>query len=570
MRRILLALTLGISTVMTLPASTPAHAAGPAYKVLVFSKTAGFRHDSIPAAVQAIRDLGAANDFTVDATEDDTKFTAANLAGYKAVVFALTTGDVLNDTEQAAFEGYIRHGGGFVGIHAAADTEYDWPFYGGLVGAWFKSHPAIQQAKVVAEDRAHPSTAHLASTPWTRTDEWYNYRSNPRNVAHVLASLDESSYDPGADRMGDHPITWCQGFQGGRSWYTGMGHTKESYADPAFRTMILGGIRYAAGAAKADCRPETGYTPLYNGALTGWTQAGPGGFTNTDATLGTQGGMGLLWHSAKQFTNHYSLKVDWKMQGDDNSGVFVGFPDPGGDPWTAVNKGYEIQIDATDSPDHTTGSIYGFQAPDTKARDAALNPPGSWNTYEIVVDAPRIQVYLNGVKINDFVSKDPNRLAGGYVGLQNHSDADHVSFRNVRIKQLTADTTIQAENWSSQSGVAAYHHDEAHGGTVLGFVDPGDWAAYDNVKLDGVGRFSARVASGGPGGGIQVRADSPTGPLLGSVAVPNTGGWVNYTDVSTTLKPISGTHRLYLVFTGSGGGLLDVDDFTLAHTTTTG
>jgi type 1 glutamine amidotransferase len=235
-------------------AGEPAHHS--AFKVLVFSKTGAYRHESIPTAVQAIKDLGAANGFTVDATEDDTVFTPANLANYQAVVFALTSGDVLNDTEKAAFEDYIRTGGGYAGIHSASDTEFNWPFYGQVVGAYFKSHPHGQyQARVIVEDRDNPSTAHLPAT-WSRLDEWYNFRTDPRSTVHVLASVDESSYDPGPDRMGDHPITWCEEVQGGRSWYTAMGHGKESYADPAFRTMLLGGIRVAAGAAQADCSPS--------------------------------------------------------------------------------------------------------------------------------------------------------------------------------------------------------------------------------------------------------------------------------------------------------------------------
>ncbi|TYB42105.1 ThuA domain-containing protein, partial [Microbispora tritici] len=120
---------------------TAVYAADPAYKVLVFSKTAAFRHDSIPAGVQAIRDLGAANNFTVDATEDANAFTSGNLAQYKAVVFLSTTGDVLNATQQTAFQSYVDGGGGYVGVHSAADTEYDWPYYGQLVGAWFNNHP---------------------------------------------------------------------------------------------------------------------------------------------------------------------------------------------------------------------------------------------------------------------------------------------------------------------------------------------------------------------------------------------------------------------------------------------
>ena len=170
----------------------------------------------------------------MDATEDSGAFTAANLAQYQVVIFLSTTGEVLSPDEQAAFEGYIRAGGGFVGIHAAADTEYAWPWYGGLVGAYFLSHPANQNVSVKVEDPAHPSTDGLPAR-WSRFDELYNYQTNPRGTAHVLASLDETTYAPGAGAMGhDHPIAWCQDYDGGRSWYTGMGHTIESYAEPQF------------------------------------------------------------------------------------------------------------------------------------------------------------------------------------------------------------------------------------------------------------------------------------------------------------------------------------------------
>jgi cytochrome c len=163
------------------------------------------------------------------------------------VVFLSTTGDILNATQKAAFERYIRSGGGFVGIHSASDTEYQWGWYGRLVGAYFASHPQIQQATIHIEDPAHPSTKDLP-TVWQRTDEWYNFRSNPRGKVHVLATLDEATYSGG--KMGaDHPIAWCQAIDGGRSWYTAMGHTVESYAEPLFRLHLLGGIESAAGVA---------------------------------------------------------------------------------------------------------------------------------------------------------------------------------------------------------------------------------------------------------------------------------------------------------------------------------
>ncbi|GMA33217.1 ThuA domain-containing protein [Litorihabitans aurantiacus] len=223
------------------------------FSVLVFSKTAGFRHSSIPAGIAAIEQLGEENNFAVDATEDAAAFTEENLAGYDAVVWLSTTGDVLNADQQAAFESYIQGGGGYAGVHAASDTEYDWPWYGELVGAYFAGHPQNQDATIKVEDHAHDSTAHLPDE-WERYDEWYNFRSNPRDTVHVLASLDETTYQAGASAMGiDHPIAWCQAFDGGRSWYTGGGHTEESFSEPDFVRHLLGGIQTAAGAVESDC-----------------------------------------------------------------------------------------------------------------------------------------------------------------------------------------------------------------------------------------------------------------------------------------------------------------------------
>lgn len=194
----------------------------------------------------------------------------------------------------------------------------------------------------------------------------------------------------------------------------------------------------AASSACTPTRPETGYQSLFNGteaSTTHWSQAGPGGFAYDDCVLNSQGGLGLYWFDKK--FREYSLKLDWKLAGDDNSGVFVGFPNPGDDPWVAVNEGYEVQIDATDDADSTTGAIYNFQAPDAAARDAALNPPGEWNTFEIVVRGQTITVFLNDVKINEFVNEDPNRdLTCGYVGIQNHGADDDVAFRDIRIRRL--------------------------------------------------------------------------------------------------------------------------------------
>lgn len=245
-----LAIPLGAAVVPHVPAA--AHEGEP-FDVLVFSKTAGFRHGSIPAGVAAIGALGAEHNFEVDTTEDAAQFTDAVLAQYDVVVWLNTTGDVLDDAQQGAFERYIRAGGGYVGVHSASDTEYGWSWYGDLVGAYFNNHPANQTAMVKVEDPAHPSTGHLGSV-WERFDEWYNFQTNPRGDVHVLLSLDESSYDPGAGAMGvEHPIAWCQDFDGGRSWYTALGHTNESYGEPAFLEHLVGGIETAAGVVDADC-----------------------------------------------------------------------------------------------------------------------------------------------------------------------------------------------------------------------------------------------------------------------------------------------------------------------------
>jgi cytochrome c len=223
------------------------------FDALVFSKTAGFRHGSIEAGVAAITQLGEEHGFTVTATEDAGAFTDENLAQYEVVVFLSTTGDVLGEDQQAAFERYIQGGGGYAGIHAASDTEYDWPWYGDLVGAYFDSHPQNQDATIKVEDHVHESTAHLPQR-WDRHDEWYNFRSNPRDEVHVLASLDETTYDAGGGAMGaEHPIAWCQVYDGGRSWYTGGGHTDESFAEPEFLQHLLGGLQTAAGVVDSDC-----------------------------------------------------------------------------------------------------------------------------------------------------------------------------------------------------------------------------------------------------------------------------------------------------------------------------
>lgn len=220
-----------------------------AKRVLVFSKTNGFHHSSIPNGKEAIQKLGKENGFAVDLTEDSLLFTEDNLKKYAAVIFLNTTGNILDYKEEAAFERFIQAGGGFVGIHSATDTEYDWIWYSKLVGGNFQRHPKPQNAKLNVIDKNHPSTKHLPDV-WERFDEWYDFKNLNKDV-HVLIKIDEKSYEDG--RMGDdHPMAWYHDYDGGRAFYTELGHTEESYKDSTYLKHILGGIEYAIGDNKKD------------------------------------------------------------------------------------------------------------------------------------------------------------------------------------------------------------------------------------------------------------------------------------------------------------------------------
>ncbi len=223
----------------------------PAYKVLVFSATAGYRHASITNGIAAIQMLGSNNNFSVDTTEDPSQFTDAHLSQYQAIIFLNTTGDVLtNSLQMAALQHFIEGGGGWVGIHSATDTLHNWTWYGGLAGTYYASPSAVQPAVLKVADRVDPSTSMLPKR-WVRIDEWCNFQTNPRGSVHVLATIDETTYTGGANGF-DHPIAWNQNYDGGRAWYTAGGHTPETFDEPLFQAHLLGGIQFAAGIKPAD------------------------------------------------------------------------------------------------------------------------------------------------------------------------------------------------------------------------------------------------------------------------------------------------------------------------------
>ncbi|MEL7162346.1 MAG: ThuA domain-containing protein, partial [Bacteroidota bacterium] len=216
--------------------------------VLVFSKTGGFRHASIEDGKKMFLQLGKEKGFRVDTTEDATVFTEDNLQQYNLVVFLSTTGDILNGEQQQELRRFMQAGGNWVGIHAAADTEYGWPWYNELVGAYFLSHPKHQDATMHVLDPNHQATAHLNET-WTRYDEWYDYKSIKEEITPILR-VDENTYEGG--KNGDfHPISWYRTVENGRSFYTGLGHTPESYTDPDFISHVWGGMEWAWGEYKA-------------------------------------------------------------------------------------------------------------------------------------------------------------------------------------------------------------------------------------------------------------------------------------------------------------------------------
>lgn len=431
-------------------------------RILVFSKTTGFRHASIPDGLAAIQQLAVENNFLVTATEDGTVFTDANLAQYHAVVFLMTTGDVLDAAQQSVFERYIRAGHGYVGVHSASDTEYSWPWYGGLVGAWFSNHPAIQTATVHVEDHGHPSTSFLPRD-WVRNDEWYSFRTNPRTGVRVLATLDESTYSGGT--MGaDHPIAWYHGYDGGRAWYTAGGHTAASYTEPLFRAHLLGGIRYAAGVLAA-APPDA--LVLFDGRDTAqWVQpngASPIPWLNASGVLTVQPGSGSIrtFQTFQDYQLHLEFRVPPSPPGTPegslgNSGVFL-------------QNQFEIQIiDSYNRPIsglNDGGAIWSV-------RDATTNaslPTGTWETYDLAFRAARwtgnvktenarVTVRWNGVRVQDDVEiprptpdgAPPEQPPPGGIALQDLVGA--VQFRNIWVLPIDTPPSPAPTNLTAVAG----------------------------------------------------------------------------------------------------------------------
>ncbi|KGM03885.1 hypothetical protein Q760_07785 [Cellulomonas cellasea DSM 20118] len=313
--------------------------------------------------------------------------------------------------------------------------------------------------------------------------------------------------------------------------------------------------------------PEDGYTALFDGTLAsldGWRMAGPGGFgRQADCTLRTQGGLGLLWYTAQEF-GEYTLKLDWKLVKDDNGGVFVGFPNPGNDPWVAVEQGYEIQIDASDEADRTTGAIYTFQGADPAAVARALKPVGQWNAYEIEVAGDTIRVHLNGVLVNEFTSTDPARdLSSGFVGLQNHGAGEAVSYRDVRIRSTSSSGTYELEDGELDGGaqVGTEHPGYSGSGYVQGFGGLGAGVT-TTVDVDAAGTYpvTLRYANGPhPFAGPKTVSLHVDGTDLGQVTLPSTGEWSVWSSVTVDVPLQEGGNTVTLRHEDGDDGNVNLD-----------
>jgi len=230
-----------------------AYAQSKQFKALLVTTTRGWHHESVHAGVLAIQQLGVRNYFDVVLLQDPKGFTDKFLEQFRVVIFLNTTGDILDSAQQKVMERFIQSGKGFAGIHSASDTEYDWDWYTRLVGRMFFIHPVIQTARVTIVDSAFSGLQGFAGNKlWT--DEWYEFGPEKVNDLRYVLAVDESSYNPlvqwgakkGAGMGKFHPVAWYHNYDGGRAFYTALGHLPAIYSDPVFLDHVYAGIYWAA------------------------------------------------------------------------------------------------------------------------------------------------------------------------------------------------------------------------------------------------------------------------------------------------------------------------------------
>jgi cytochrome c len=326
-------------------------------RVLIFTKAAGYVHASIPNGVAAIKKLGAENGFEVDTTSNADFFNQDSLNKYATVIFLHTTGNILDYRQEAAFERYIQAGGSYVGIHAAADCEYDWGWYGRLAGGWFSSHPEQQTAKFIIKDKNFGATSFFTDSVWTRKDELYNYKKLNPDI-HVVLTIDESTYKGGTNGA-FHPMAWYHEFDGGRAFYTALGHTEESWTEENYLKHLLGGIKYAIGdnksldysKAKTQLPPEEdrfSKTTLVKGEFFEPTEMTI--LPNFDILVTQRRGELMLYkNETKQVKQVGLLKVYWKTEHTPGVNAEEGVMGLAKDPNYAKNNRIYIYYSPADS-----------------------------------------------------------------------------------------------------------------------------------------------------------------------------------------------------------------------------
>ena len=425
-------------------------------RVLYVTQSAAFAHAVLPLSEEVLPAIGREHDaFDVDVTRDASVLDAETLAQYDAVVF-YTTGELPMDADQkAAFLRFIRSGGGFIGIHSATDTFYEWPEYGELIGGYFDNHPWRQDVAVRVEERDHAATRHLGSS-FRISDEIYQFRSWDRSRVDVLLSLDTASVDAqkeGVHRTdGDFALAWTREYGDGRMFYTALGHEDAVWRDERFQRLLVNGIVWAMGTT-SDRTARDGWRPLFDGRTTaGWRgykrAAMPDGWQVVDGTLARVGQAGDII-TVERFEN-FELRFDWKVEQGGNSGVFFGVSEEGDVVW---HSGPEFQLL------HNAGHRDG-QAPITSAgSNYAVHPPvedvtrpvGEWNAARLVVNRGRVEHWMNGRHLLSYelgstdwharvgASKFAElprygRVSPGHIAIQDHGDP--VWFRNILIRPI--------------------------------------------------------------------------------------------------------------------------------------
>ncbi|MGH7150225.1 MAG: ThuA domain-containing protein, partial [Planctomycetota bacterium] len=366
-------------------------------------------------------------DFDVDATQECAAVSKENLARYDAVAF-YTTGELpLAEGQREALLEFVRNGGGFVGIHPATDTFYEWPAYGEMLGGRFDGHPWHGKVSVRVEDPWHPSTLHLAPG-FEIEDEIYQFKDWDRAKVRVLLSLEARSVDLGAKGVNrkdrDFALAWCREFGEGRVFYTALGHREEAWRDPRYLRHVVEGIRWAMGR-DVD---EEGFRPLLGrDRATGWKRSGRGALRVEEGVATADGGPGLSWFAARPF-EAFVLRLEFLQEKPGAEfEVVARFPYSGHDPLRAAKGGDSIRVGDTEDP---------------AKWPAPARPPGEWNELEVAFVLAQSIVRLNARTSGWASSREFHQrpfIGGGYFGIEDFPDTGGVRFRNVRLRELPAD-----------------------------------------------------------------------------------------------------------------------------------